>query len=230
MPMVFPTPEIISLPIVNSNDAVPVRRIYCVGQNYATHAKEMGANAQQDSPFFFTKHALDVALSGQTIGYPTGTNNLHYELELVVIVGKKLFKANTEAAKEAIWGYAVGLDLTRRDLQQNLRRQSLPWALSKSFHQSVIISAVNTAVDKSALDSQTLVLKQNGEIKQQALIGDMIRNSETLLAYLSQLDTLYPGDLLFTGTPAGVGAITKGDQLYGEITGVGEVSVNFAAD
>lgn len=228
--MVFPPPPVVSLAILNSAARLPVRRIYCVGQNYAAHAKEMGAPAKRDAPFFFMKHPQDVVASGATIAYPAGTENLHFELELVAVLGKPLFQASAEAAREAIYGYAVGLDLTRRDLQQKLRSQSLPWALSKSFANAAVLSAVNTAVDENTLAEQTLTLKQNGDIKQHASLGEMMRDTATLLAYLSQMGALHPGDLLFTGTPAGVGAIAKGDTLHGEITGVGTLDLCFAND
>lgn len=228
MNTVFPVPQPLTLPIVNHEAAVPVRRIYCVGRNYAAHAREMGMQAKQDAPFFFMKHPLDVVHSGETIDYPAGTENFHYELELVAVVGQVLFQADVDTAKSAIFGYAVGLDLTRRDLQQKLRSQSLPWALSKSFHQAAVLSAVNTDVNADALDKQTLTLKQNGEVKQHAPIGEMMRDTATLLAYLSQTGELHPGDLLFTGTPAGVGSINKGDYLHGEITGVGDIHLHIA--
>lgn len=213
----------VTLPVVNSQQKIPVRRIYCVGQNYAEHAKEMGGQVSHDVPFFFHKHALDIVGSDATIDYPAGTDNLHFEVELVAVIGKTLFQADEAAVRQAICGFAVGLDLTKRDMQQQLKSQSHPWALSKSFESAAVISAINPHVDWENLYQQRIVLKQNGELKQSAILGDMARSVEELVIYLSKQGKLYPGDLVFTGTPSGVGAIQRGDSLYGEITAVGEV-------
>lgn len=225
MTYLFPPHSVVTLPIANSDKSIPVRRVYCVGQNYAEHAKEMGSTVTKDAPFFFVKHPLDIVPSGSRIDYPMGTENLHYELELVAVIGKTLTRANAADARAAVCGFAVGLDLTRRDLQQQLRSQSLPWALSKSFSNAAVISAVNTHVDFSTLGEQRLILKNNGEIKQSAHIRDMARPVEALLAYLSTLDTLHPGDIVFTGTPSGVGEVKVGDHLQGEISGIGDIEL-----
>lgn len=226
MTYLFPPSPIPALPVRNSDQRIPVRRIYCVGQNYAEHAKEMGSHIKKDAPFFFIKHPVDMVMSGSCIDYPPGTTNLHYELELVAVVGKTLTNADMASAREAVCGFAVGLDLTRRDLQQQLRSQSLPWALSKSFSNSAVISAVNTEVDYSSLAEKRLTLRNNGVIKQDAYLGDMARPVEALLVYLSSLDTLYPGDIIFTGTPGGVGEINVGDHLQGEISGIGDIHLS----
>lgn len=226
--MAFPPAPTTLLPVLGSDVVVPVRHVYCVGKNYAAHAAEMGGRVSEDAPFFFTKHPLDIVLSGETIDYPAGTRDLHFELELVAVVGKRLCQANLAEARDAIFGYAVGIDLTRRDLQQHFKDNRLPWALSKSFSNAAVISPVITGIDAKTRDAQTLTLKKNGNIHQHAPISDMARSVEELLVYLSQLDTLDAGDILFTGTPAGVGAVGKGEQLHGTITNIGEVIVNIA--
>lgn len=225
MKTAFTIEEPVVLPIVDSEAVFPVRRIYCVGKNYAAHAAEMGGAVSKDAPFFFTKHPQDVVLSGTAIDYPLGTESLHYELELVVVIDKALTNASEKEARDAIFGYAVGIDLTKRDLQMQLKANAYPWALSKSFTNSAVISSVVTDVDATERDSQRLVLKKNGEVYQDASLAEMVRSVESLLVYLSTLDTLQPGDILFTGTPAGVGEVTRGDTLQGEITRIGEVSI-----
>ncbi|PIE45515.1 MAG: fumarylacetoacetase [Gammaproteobacteria bacterium] len=226
MHYLFTPPPTMTLPIQGSDTQVPVRRIYCVGQNYAEHAKEMGSSVSQDTPFFFIKHPLDMVMSGASIDYPAGTDNLHYELELVAVIGRPLKNTDIESARRAVCGFAVGLDLTRRDLQQVLRSRSHPWALSKSFAGAAVLSSINTNVDFDSLYQQSIVLKRNGIIRQNASLGDMARSVEELIVYLSTLDTLHPGDLVFTGTPSGVGAVQRGDRLHGSISGIGEVHLS----
>ncbi len=228
MKMAFTPAPTVVLPIADSDAGVPVRRIYCVGKNYHAHAKEMGGEVSKDAPFFFIKHPLDITLSGASIAYPAGTQALHFELELVAVVGQTLRNASLEQARQAVFGYAVGIDLTRRDLQLKFKQQSLPWALSKSFTHAAIVSPVITDIAMDSLGACRIVLKQNGEIRQDANLSEMARGVDELLVYLSQLDTLSAGDIVFTGTPAGVGAVRRGDTLHGSITGIGEVNVSIA--
>lgn len=222
----FSPPPSIRLPITGSNQYIPVRRIYCVGQNYAKHAKEMGSQVSQDAPFFFIKHPLDIIASGSHIDYPPGTNDLHFEIELVAVIGKTIFQADFDNARQSVCGLAVGIDLTRRDLQQQLRNRSHPWALSKSFTNAAVISSVKTTFDWARLYQERIQLKQNNVVRQEAFLNEMARTIEALIIYLSSLDTLHPGDLIFTGTPAGVGAIEGGDYLYGSISHIGEVELS----
>ncbi|MGY0398763.1 MAG: fumarylacetoacetate hydrolase family protein [Ostreibacterium sp.] len=226
MSFLFESTSPVTLPITNSHQQIPVRRIYCVGQNYASHAKEMGSQVSQERPFFFIKSPFDITPSGTTIDYPSGTENLHFELELVVVIGKKLFNADEKTARQSVSGLAVGLDLTRRDMQLQLKSKSHPWALSKSFSHSAIISAVTTNINWQTLYTQSIILKQNGIIKQQAKLAEMTRHIEILIVYLSTLDRLYPGDIIFTGTPSGVDSIKRGDTLQGEISTIGEITLN----
>ncbi len=229
MKLAFEPAPTVTLPIANSESSVPVRRVYCVGKNYHAHAKEMGGEVSQDAPFFFTKHPLDITLSPARIDYPAGTQDLHFEVELVVVLGKTLKNADRDSASAAIFGYGVGIDLTRRDLQRDFKAKSLPWALSKSFSHAAIMSPIVTGITQETLANRRIILKQNGQVRQDAVLGDMARDVETLLVYLSQLDTLHAGDILFTGTPAGVGAVHAGDQLHGSIAGIGEVMMEIKA-
>lgn len=222
----FPIDNPVTLPIIDNEAVFPIRRIYCVGKNYAAHAAEMGGAVSKDAPFFFLKHQQDIILSGETIDYPAGTDNLHYELELVVLIDKTLKNASEAEARQAIFGYAVGIDLTKRDLQLQLKENAYPWALSKSFTHSAVVSPVITNFDHAKRDEQRIFLKHNDQICQDAKLGEMARSVEELLVYLSTLDALHAGDVLFTGTPAGVGEVKRGDTLRGEITGVGTVDIS----
>lgn len=224
----FEPKPIPSLPVVGSDKHYPVNRIFCVGRNYADHAKEMGNEVEKDQPFFFTKHASAIVHSGAQIPYSLGTENLHYEMELVVAIGSNVFEASIEQAKNAVFGYACGLDLTRRDLQARFKKKAHPWDLAKAFEESAVISALNTDISINKLDDKAIKLKQNGEVKQQAKLGDMVWRIEELIEFLSHYYHLQTGDLIFTGTPAGVGPIEKGDVLQGSIDEVGliELSIN----
>lgn len=229
MPEYFFKPEEISaLPVIGSDKFYAVNRIFCVGRNYADHAKEMGAEVDRQQPFFFTKPASAVVHSGTSIDYPPGTNNLHYEMELVIAIAEPLFEASHDQAKSAIFGFACGLDLTRRDLQARFKEKKHPWDLAKAFENSAVISAINRSVSMESIDDKILELSLNGEIRQHARLGDMVWRLEELLEFLSRYYHLQPGDLIFTGTPAGVGATVKGDKLTGSITDIGtiEVSIN----
>ena len=214
-----------SLPVLGSDKHYSVNRIFCVGRNYADHAREMGAEVEKDQPFFFTKSPSTIVHSGSEIPYPPGTENLHYEMELVVAIGSSVFEAGVEQSKNAVFGYGCGLDLTRRDLQARFKQKAHPWDLAKSFENSAIISALNTEIEINSLDEKIIELKQNGEIKQHAKLGDMVWRVEELTEFLSHYYHLQPGDLIFTGTPAGVGPIVKGDLLEGSIDGIGDIEL-----
>ena len=222
----FEPKPIPSLPVAGSNKLYPVSRIFCVGRNYADHAKEMGNEVEKDQPFFFTKPASAIVHSGAEIPYSLGTENLHYEMELVVAIGSNVFEASIDEAKSAVFGYACGLDLTRRDLQARFKKKAHPWDLAKAFEDSAVISALNTSISISDLDDKVIELKQNGEVKQQAKLGDMVWRVEELIEFLSHYYHLQAGDLIFTGTPAGVGPIEKGDVLQGSIEEVGLIELS----
>ena len=222
----FEPKPIPSLPVVGSDKLYPVNRIFCVGRNYADHAKEMGAEVEKDQPFFFTKPASAIVHSGAEIPYPPGTENLHYEMELVVAISSNVFKASIEQAKNTVFGYACGLDLARRDLQARFKQKAHPWDLAKAFEDSAVVSTLNTSISINELDNKAIELKQNGEVKQQARLGDMVWRVEELIKFLSHYYHLQAGDLIFTGTPAGVGPIEKGDRLQGSIDGVGLIGLS----
>lgn len=219
----FELPPSPTLTIEESDKCFPVNRIYCVGKNYAAHAREMGRD-EREPPFFFMKPANAAVDAAHPIEleYPPQTSNFHYELELVAVLGAPLRNATQEEAIEAIFGYAVGLDMTRRDLQLEAREKGRPWELGKSFSRSAPIGAIRQA--KEWPDSQ-IVLTVNGEARQESRTSMMLWGVAESLAFLSQFDTLEPGDVLMTGTPAGVGPVTPGDKMVGTITQLRPIEV-----
>lgn len=231
MNFVIPPPEQASVAVAGSDQRFPIHRIYCVGRNYAEHAREMGAG-EREAPFFFTKPA-DAALSATdaadlVMPYPTLTHNLHHEIELVAAIGKGGRNIEAAQAGEHIWGYAVGLDMTRRDLQAEAKKQGRPWCTSKGFDASAPMAPITPAAQAGNLAQATISLKVNGQQRQSGRIGDMIWNLAEIISSLSQAWTLQPGDLIFTGTPAGVGPVVRGDMLEGNITGLTPLHVRIA--
>lgn len=227
--MLFQLPEPPSLPVAGAADRFPVRRIFCVGRNYADHAREMGFAPEKDEPFFFTKSPWALCQSGATIPYPPGTANCHYEMELVVAIGASGFRVEDGSALDLAWGYACGLDLTRRDLQAKGRDKGLPWDFGKDFENAAVVGPITPAAAFGAPAGQRIALTQNGEARQDASLADMIFTVPELLAYLSRFYHLGPGDILFTGTPAGVGPIAAGDRLSGTIDGLEPVLLEIGA-
>ena len=211
--------------VAGSTERFPVHRIYCIGQNYAAHAREMGSDPERQAPVWFMKPADSVVPDGSTVDYPPRTNNLHHEIELVVALQKGGRNISAAAASELIFGYAVGLDLTRRDIQEELRKNGKPWDPAKSFEQAAPISAIHPASDIGHPDSGRIWLNVNGELRQEGDIADLIWSIPEALAELSTLFTLAPGDLLFTGTPSGVGPLVTGDKLSGGVAGVGDINI-----
>jgi len=228
MKYVFPVPTVPAVPIVGSESSFPVRRIYCVGRNYAEHAREMGFDPDREAPFFFAKPADAVVASGATIPYALATQNLHHEIELVVAIGKEGVDITQQAALDHVYGYAVGLDMTRRDLQLAARDKGRPWDVGKGFDQSAPIGAIRRAAEIGHLTSGTIQLSVNGQVKQNSDLKLLLWSVKELVAELSRLFVLQPGDLIFTGTPAGVGPVKPGDELRGSIEGVGEISLSIA--
>ncbi|MCE4557385.1 fumarylacetoacetate hydrolase family protein [Roseateles cellulosilyticus] len=222
---VFPPAEIPSAAVRGTDARYAVRRIFCVGRNYADHAREMGADPTREPPFYFTKPATALTPSGSTVPYPTQTSNYHYEMELVLALGAPVFKVTPEAAKAAIWGYAAGLDMTRRDLQAAAKAAGKPWDTAKGFDQSAILGDIARAADVGVLDKGAITLAVNGVEKQRGDLADMIWSAAEIVSNLSQLYRLHPGDLIYTGTPAGVGAVVAGDVITGRIEGLGDISL-----
>jgi fumarylpyruvate hydrolase len=226
-PLVFPAPPVACVPVVNDRAFFPVRRIYCVGRNYAAHVREMGGN-EREPPFFFQKPTDAVVPSGSVIEYPLATSSFQHEVELVIAIGAAGAGIRTEHAHSHIFGFAVGIDLTRRDLQREARDAGRPWECGKSFDQSAPISAI-VRTGPASLPSQALItLRVNGVVRQQATLGDMIWNCDEIVSRLSLLYALEPGDLIFTGTPAGVADLNPGDLVEGFIEGVAELTFRVA--
>ena len=228
MDTVFPAQPSTLIPVVGSDAAFPVRRIYCVGRNYAEHAKEMGFTGRED-PFFFCKPADAILYvpEGEVgeMPYPSRTNNLHYELELVVALGAGGRDLSVEQAQACIFGYAVGLDMTRRDLQGEAKKQGRPWEVGKAFDFGAPIGPIHTAESVGELGAAAITLKVNGETRQHSDISQMIWGIAESISYLSGLFELKAGDLIFTGTPEGVGAVVPGDLMVGTVDGVGALQV-----
>lgn len=224
MSFAIPAWDIPSLPVAGSADRFPVRRIYCIGRNYAAHAREMGAD-EREPPFFFLKPGDAIVEDGATIPYPPATENLHYEGELVVAMGKGGANIPVEAANDHIFGYGVGIDLTRRDVQDLAKQMRRPWDMGKGFDRSAPCSTIHPAATIGHPSAGAIWLDVNGTRQQSGDLADMIWNVPESIAYLSTLFTLAPGDLIYTGTPAGVAAVVKGDKLHGEIAGVGEIDI-----
>ena len=222
----FDLPERPTVPVLGEPAHFPVHRIFCVGRNYAAHAAEMGFATEKGTPFFFTKTPSAICHSGAAIAFPLGTDNCHYEMELVVALGAPAFRIAEEDALSAVFGYACGLDLTRRDLQFAARDKGLPWDFGKDFEQAAVIAPITRSA-QFALGDQRIRLSQNGIVKQDAVLSDMIFSVPELITWLSRFYHLQPGDLLYTGTPAGVGPIAPGDVLNGEIAGLSPVELTF---
>jgi len=211
--------------IAGSAHRYPVRRIYCVGRNYAEHAREMGHDPDRDPPFFFMKPADAVVPSGSSIEYPLATANLHYEMELVVAIGKSGTSIDQANANDHIYGYAVGIDLTRRDLQVEAKNMGRPWDAGKGFDESAPISAIHPVSEIGHPTSGRIWLAVDGETKQDSDIAKLIWNVPEVIAHLSGLYALEPGDLIYTGTPAGVGPVVAGNTITGGVDGVDTIEV-----
>lgn len=220
----FPPMPPVSVAIHGREECFPVHRIYCVGKNYAEHAREMGSDPEREPPCFFSKPADAVVPGVGEIPYPPGTRNLHHEIELVVALGAGGRDLTPEQGLDRVVGYAVGVDLTRRDLQAAAKERGLPWDTAKGFDFSAPISPITLAAQGSPLARARIWLEVNGQIRQQADIADMTWTVGEVLSHLSRLFELRAGDLIFTGTPAGVGPLQPGDSLRGGIEGLQEVS------
>lgn len=222
---VFAPPQTPSVAVAGNTARFPVRRIFCVGRNYAAHAREFGNDPDREPPFFFTKPADAVVEDGATIPYPQLTNDLHHEIELVVAIGKAGRDIPLETALDHAWGYAVGVDLTRRDLQNEAKEMRRPWDWAKAFDRSAPCGAIRPAAEIGHPAAGRIHLAVNGATRQDADLADLIWPVADVIACCSRAVRLEPGDLIFTGTPAGVGAVKPGDVMSGGIDGIGTIEI-----
>ena len=219
---VIEPPPVVAIP-VRGGGLFPVRRVFCVGRNYAEHAREMGHDPDREDPFFFTKPADALLTGGADMPYPTMTTDMHHEMELVAAIGTGGAGIDVAHAMRHVWGYAAGLDMTRRDLQGAAKKLGRPWDLAKGFDHSAPIGTLVPAADVPDAGQGEIMLKVNGHVRQHSDLGRMIWSLPETIAFLSRFVVLAPGDLIFTGTPEGVAAAQRGDLLEGSVAGVGEV-------
>jgi fumarylpyruvate hydrolase len=228
MSFVFPPTPTVSVPVLGQTQHFPVHRIYCVGRNYEEHAKEMGFTGREP-PFFFLKPAdsLVIVGTGQTgqMPYPSLTQNLHHEIELVVAIGTGGRNITAANAHKHIYGYAVGLDMTRRDLQNEMKKQGRPWCIGKAFDHSAPIGPITTMAQAGDVNNAEISLQVNGTDRQRSNVAKLIWNVAETIEHLSAAWALQPGDLIYTGTPEGVSAVVQGDILQGQVTGLGSLEV-----
>ena len=231
MNYLFTPPPVVSVPVLGHTERFPVHRIYCVGRNYEDHAKEMGFTGRE-SPFFFLKptDALVVVNAGETgtLPYPSLTHNFHHEIELVVAIGKGGKNIQVADAMAHIYGYAVGLDMTRRDLQNDMKKQSRPWCIGKAFDASAPIGPITPVAQAGDITQAEIFVQVNGADRQRSQVSKLIWNIAETIAHLSTAWTLQPGDLIYTGTPEGVGAVVPGDTLHGGVSGLQSISLQVA--
>jgi len=231
MSFVFTPPPLVSVPVVGTLDRFPVHRVYCVGRNYEEHAKEMGFTGREP-PFFFLKpaDAVVVVEAGQTgvIPYPSLTSNLHHEIELVAAIGTGGKNIKAADALKHVFGYAVGLDMTRRDLQGEMKKQGRPWCIGKAYDHSAPIGPITPADQAGDVANAEIWLQVNGTDRQRSTVSKLIWNLAETIEHLSVAWELQPGDLIYTGTPAGVAAVVSGDTMVGEVEGLGTLTVKVA--
>ena len=218
-------PIVPSLPVVGDTRRFAVNRIYCVGRNYADHAREMGHDPDREPPFFFMKPANSIVADGKDMSYPNLSNDVHHEIEMVVAIGKGGTNISAAKALEHVYGYGVGLDMTRRDLQGEAKKMGRPWDTGKAFDQSAPCAAITPATQCGHLNKGIVKLLVNGEVRQEGDLNQLIWNIPDTIAYLSTLFTLEPGDLIMSGTPAGVGPVNKGDILEGSVEGLAPLKI-----
>ncbi|MEM7442343.1 MAG: fumarylacetoacetate hydrolase family protein [Pseudomonadota bacterium] len=221
-------PPIVSVPIEGSEQRFPVRRVYCVGRNYAAHAVEMGHDPDKEPPFFFLKSPDNLVVESDVFPYPSASNDVHHEIELVVALGNGGKDVPVDNALDLVFGYAVGLDMTRRDLQGQAKKQGRPWEVGKAFEHSAPCGPIVPAAHIGHPDSGAIWLTVNGERRQDGDLNQLIWKVPETIAHLSRLFELAPGDLIYSGTPAGVGPVVRGDMMVGHIDGIGEIEVRVA--
>ncbi|WP_377192035.1 fumarylacetoacetate hydrolase family protein [Ruegeria meonggei] len=216
----FSLPAPVSIPVQGQTATYPVGRIFCVGRNYAAHAAEMGHDVDREAPFYFTKSAANAVLTGATVPYPPGTENFHHEMELAVAIGKPVFRATSDQAWGAVYAYGCALDMTRRDLQIRERNKQRPWDLGKDLENGAVFAPLVQASDWAATDDKRIHLSVNGALRQDAKLDELIWKIDEIISHLSGYYHLRPGDLILTGTPAGVGPVQAGDVIEGGIDGL----------
>jgi fumarylpyruvate hydrolase len=222
---VISPPPVPSLRVVGTDDEFPVRRIYCIGRNYAEHAIEMGHDPSKEPPFFFQKNPDNLLAESQDFPYPPKTEDVHFEIELVVALKSGGTNIPVEKAMDHVFGYAVGLDMTRRDLQGEAKKLGRPWEIGKAFEHSAPCGPIVPAEKIGSLTKGAVTLEVNGQLKQKGDLNQMIWKIPEMISYLSDYFRLAPGDLIMSGTPAGVGAVKRGDSLLGKVEGVGELKM-----
>jgi len=229
MTFVFPPAPAVAVPVVGSEQQFAVRRIYCVGRNYEAHAREMGHDPDREPPFFFCKPADAVvyAAIGETADfpYPSQSQDVHYEMEMVVAIGKQGKDISVEQALDHVYGYALGLDMTRRDLQAQMKKMGRPWDIGKGFDYSAPLGPIHPVSAVGHPSEGAIWLKVNGVDRQRSDVSQLIWSVAETIAYLSTLFELFPGDLIYSGTPEGVGPIVRGDLMVGGVQGLGEITV-----
>ncbi len=225
MSLLFPSPLQVAVPVRGSQLKFPVRRVYCVGRNYAAHAVEMGHDPDKEPPFFFQKNPDDLVLRGGAFPYPARSTDVHHEIELVIALHEGGANIPVERALDHVYGYAVGIDMTRRDLQSAAKKAGRPWELGKAFDASAPCSDIIPASEIGHPDNGAIWLEVNGERRQSGDLSQLIWKVPEVISHLSALFTLASGDLIFSGTPSGVGPIARGDVLHGGVEGVGEITV-----
>lgn len=225
----FPPASMPTVAVQGEAAAYPVRRLFCVGRNYAAHAAEMGVEVDREAPFYFTKSPHAVMASGGVLPYPPGTENFHFEMELVVALGAAAFRVDADQAMAAVYAYGCGLDMTRRDLQLKAREKQRPWDLGKDVEGSAVLAPLTKAETMPPLGSQRIWLSVNGAVKQDAHLSDLIHSVPEIISDLSKFYHLQPGDLIMTGTPAGVGPVRPGDVIEGGVDGLAPISLTIGA-
>lgn len=223
--LLFAPPPQPTVAVIGETARFPVGRIFCVGRNYADHAKEMGAEIDRESPFYFIKHSASLTATGATVPYPQGTKDFHHEMEFVVAIGAPAFDIPEDRAMEAVYGYAAGLDMTRRDLQAAAKAKAKPWDFAKNFERAAVIAPIVKKADFGAIGRQTITLAVDGATRQSSHLDDMVWSVPELVSHLSRFYRLAPGDLIYTGTPAGVGPVVPGNRIHGEIEGLPPVEL-----
>jgi fumarylpyruvate hydrolase len=227
MSYAIPAPAATTLPVDGTTSVFPVLRVFCVGRNYAEHAVEMGHDPDREPPFFFLKPAVAVVPNDSTLPFPSSTDALHHEIELVVAIGRGGERIATRDALDHVFGYAVGLDMTRRDLQDQAKQARRPWDMAKGFDRSAPMSAIRPAAVIGHPTQGAIWLRVNGELRQEGDLAQQIWKVPETIGYLSTLVELQPGDLIMTGTPGGVGRVGRGDRLEGHIDDVGDLTVAY---